>query len=277
VLGNGVFTFPALALARLRRPVLVIVHDIVERPQYRWIVRLCRPAVKRVVVPSDAAARPLQAFGLQITVVPNGTTWPVPAARLRAKHPPVVGELAALTPPKAQDILLEAVANLGRRDVHVDLAGEALEKDERYVRRLQDRAANADLRDRVRFLGRVEDPLALLRGWTVAALPSTYPESFGLVLVEAMSVGVPVVATDRGGPSEVVGDAGLLVPPGDVAALAAAIERLIDDQALRRRCRDAGRRAVESSYTVQRQQETLLTLLRQLARCPGGTAAGRGH
>jgi glycosyltransferase involved in cell wall biosynthesis len=94
-----------------------------------------------------------------------------------------------------------------------------------------DRAAH---RDRIVRTGRVADHqrLALLRGATVVAYPSVY-EGFGLVPLEAMGVGVPVVATAAGAVPEVVGDAAVLVPPGDVDALAGALERATIDDALR--------------------------------------------
>ena len=71
-------------------------------------------------------------------------------------------------------------------------------------------------------------------------------EQFGRVAVEAMASGVPVVASDSGSLPEVLADAGVLVPPGDAAALAGALERLRDDRSERTRLADAGRR--RSSY-----------------------------
>lgn len=91
-------------------------------------------------------------------------------------------------------------------------------------------------------LGWVDDATraALLRGATALAYPSLY-EGFGFPVLEAMSVGVPVVATAVGGVPEVAGDAALLVPPGDVPALAAALRTAIGDDAERTRLVAAGR------------------------------------
>ena len=79
---------------------------------------------------------------------------------------------------------------------------------------------------------------AVMAAWAHAAVgvvPSTVPEGFGLVAVEAMASGVPVVASKFGGLAELVkdGETGLLVPPGDAAALARALQRLLDDDDLR--------------------------------------------
>jgi glycosyltransferase involved in cell wall biosynthesis len=81
---------------------------------------------------------------------------------------------------------------------------------------------------------------SLLAGATVLAYPSLY-EGFGFPPLEAMAAGVPVVATAAGAVPEVVGAAAELVPPGDVPALAGALERVIDDEVLRSRLIGAGR------------------------------------
>lgn len=270
VVANGLFSLPALRIARLRCPVVFLVHDVLDRFALRTVLRLCARIVDVAVVPSEAAARSLRLQGLPTRVVPNGTPWPVPPASPEPPVPPVVGELAALTPLKAQDVLLDAVARLKRRDVIVEFAGEALPKDGPYVQDLRARAQDSGLEGRIRFLGRVEDPLARLRRWSIAVLPSIGPESFGLAVLEAMSVGVPVIATSHGGPPEIVGDAGLLIPPRDPEALAVAIGRLLDDADLRHRCRAAGPRLVANAYTLGRQQEVLLSVLRDVTS--GGAA-----
>jgi glycosyltransferase involved in cell wall biosynthesis len=80
-----------------------------------------------------------------------------------------------------------------------------------------------------------------------------------------MSVGVPFVATDHGGVTEVLGDAGLLVPPGDVDALAEAINRLLDDTELRARCHAAGPPAIVAGHlTVADQRRAVLSILDEL-------------
>lgn len=274
VVVNGLLALPAVCIARPRSPVVLLVHDVLDRFALRVVLRLCARVVDIAVAPSEAAARSLREQGLPTRVVPNGTPWPVLPAPPEPPTPPVVGELAALTPLKAQDVLLDAVTGLERRDVIVELAGEALPKDGPYVEHLRALAQNPALEGRIRFLGRVEDPLARLRGWSIAVLPSVGRESFGLAVLEAMSVGVPVIATNHGGPPEILGDAGLLVAPGDAEGLALAIARLLDDADLRDRCRAAGPRLVASRYTLERQQEVLLSVLRDVTS--GGATVSAG-
>jgi glycosyltransferase involved in cell wall biosynthesis len=110
---------------------------------------------------------------------------------------------------------------------------------------LQRAIAGARHRDRVRRLGWVGDVGPLLAGAAVFVYPSRY-EGFGLPPLEAMACGVPVVATAAGSLPEVLGDAALLVPVGDPPALAAAIDRVLTDDALRAGLIEAGRRRVES-------------------------------
>lgn len=273
VVANGILALPAVRLARPKAPVTLLVHDVLDRAALRAVLRLGAPVVDLAVAPSDAAARPLRDRGLPTRVVPNGTPWPVDPARREAPSPPIVGEVAALTSLKGQDVLLAAVARLPRRDVIVELVGEALPKDGPYVADLHALVQRTGLEDRVRFLGRVDDPLERMRDWSVAVLPSVRPESFGLAVLEAMSVGVPVIASDQGGPPEFVGEAGLLVGPGDADELATAIARLLDDDALRAQCREAGPRLVARGYTLQQQEASLRSLLDEVTARPRTQAA----
>jgi glycosyltransferase involved in cell wall biosynthesis len=103
----------------------------------------------------------------------------------------------------------------------------------------------------VRWLGPVADVAALLAGVHIFCLPSTYREGLPKAVLEAMSSGKPVVATDIPGCREAVvdGETGFLVPPRTPEALAAALERLIADPALRARMGAAGRRRVEENFS----------------------------
>ncbi|HEX2064378.1 MAG TPA: glycosyltransferase family 4 protein, partial [Acidimicrobiales bacterium] len=223
VVSNGLLALPALRLARPRAPVAWVVHDVIRRPDRLRVLRLACPVVDLALPVSEAAAEPLTARGVPVRVVRNGTPWPVDPAPPEGPEPPVVGCSALLTSWKGQDVLLEAVAVLDRTDVVVELMGGRFPKDAAFVAALEERAARPDLDGRVRFLGHVADPLARMRTWSLAVSPSLDPEAGPLALIEAMSLGLPVVGTRLGGTTEVIGDAGLLVPPGDPAALAQAI------------------------------------------------------
>ena len=118
----------------------------------------------------------------------------------------------------------------------------------------------------VEWLGHVVDVRDVWRRAAIALLPSSYGEGLPKALLEAASCGRPVVASDMPGCRDVVvhGETGLLVPPHDVAALAAAIRTLATDQDLRTRMGTAGRARVLSEFAEETVAEQTMTLLRSL-------------
>jgi glycosyltransferase involved in cell wall biosynthesis len=262
VLVNGFLALPVVRMARIAPPVAWLVHDVVRKPEWRLLMRVCAPAVTTAFAVSDGAAGPVRAAGIPARVVRNGTVWPVEPAR-PGPGVPVVGVNAALTSWKGQDVLLEAVARLDV-PVHVELMGGRFAKDAPFADALRERAARPDLAGRVRFVGHVADPLARMRTWTVAVSSSVGPEAAPLNVLEAMSLGLPMVATGHGGTVEVLGGAGLLVPPGDPAALAAALRRLLTEPDLHARCAAAGPTAVAAGLRLEDAVEDFLLALASL-------------
>lgn len=258
VVATGMRVLPTVRLARPRAPVIWLAQSMIDRRRWMLLVRACGRGVDTAVAVSHAVAASIGPTRFPVRVVRNGTPWPVAPAPADPPSPPVVGCAAMLTPWKGQHVLLDAVARLDRDDVCVELMGGQYPKDGAYVASLRRRANQPDLAGRVRFLGHVDDPIDRMRGWTLAVVSSVDPEAGPLAAIEAMSVGVPVVATDHGGPRELVGDAGVLVPPGDSVATAAAIGSFLEDGRLRSRCAQAGPRIVESQFRLDRQIDALL-------------------
>jgi glycosyltransferase involved in cell wall biosynthesis len=116
-------------------------------------------------------------------------------------------------------------------------------------------AAELGLAGRVRFLGKKShaETMSLMRVGHVLIVPSLWEEPFGLVVVEGMALGLPVVASDRGGPAEVIraGDTGFLFPVGQAAALAATLDRLEEDRALCEQVGARARQAALAGYMVE--------------------------
>jgi glycosyltransferase involved in cell wall biosynthesis len=183
------------------------------------------------------------------------------AARERlgiALDAPVLTLVGQITPWKGQEEAIRALATVRRAHPTATLliVGEAkfVSRATRYdnvayVRRLEDLAAELGLEDAVRFLGERPDVAEILCAADVSLVPS-WEEPFGRVVVEAMAMGLPVVATSVGGPAEVIDDGvdGVLVPPRRPDALADATARLLDDDAERGRIGAAARRAAVSRF-----------------------------
>lgn len=167
---------------------------------------------------------------------------------------------------KGQGVLIDALARLARRDVVCVLAGGAAGR-ERYVAELLAQAAAAGIADRLRLVHDLDDvPAAMLLADAVVSA-STDPEGFGRVVIEAQAMARMVVATDHGGGAETVtpGETGWLVPPGDAAALAAAIERALGLPAADRLALGTRARAgVMARYTTAAMQAATLDVYREL-------------
>lgn len=143
----------------------------------------------------------------------------------------VVASLGGLQRRKGQLDLLEAFATLAGSDPDLRLVLAGGHNDEEYVRALFEAVSLHGLAGRVAFPGGLADPLSLLKAAEVVVQPSR-SEGFGLAVLEAAAAGRAVVATRCGGPEEVLEDgvSGLLVPPADPPALAAALGSLLHDR-----------------------------------------------
>ena len=125
---------------------------------------------------------------------------------------------------KRLDVAIDALAELGDPDIHIVVAGGG-----ELVEEFRERASNRGVSERVHFLGPVPHPELpnVLRAADLFLLTTEPPESFGIVLIEAMATGLPVIATDYPGVRAVVADGtGLLAPQGDVAAVAGRLREI---------------------------------------------------
>ena len=186
--------------------------------------------------------------GDRFSVVPNGINadFFYPLTGIPRSEDMILVTNSADTPLKGLRYLLEAVAEIRRvRPVRLVVIGKPKEKGaiERLVKELS-------LGDIVRFTGRIADRefARYYAEATMAVIPSLY-EGFGMPAGEAMACGVPVISTTGGALPEVVGDAGILVPPGDVPALRQAVLALLADPEKRRHLAAAGIARVRNSLT----------------------------
>ena len=242
----------------LRRPVIGWVHAVMNEhlkelnAVHTHITRLVYPRLDRIVVPSQGAADSLARVAAldpeRITVIPSSVDVPLLESRAAEPLPawavPVFGKptllgVGRLVPSKGFDVLLHAHARVRRDglDHHLVIVGEGPMRGE--LERLTDRLG---VRSSVHLPGFSPNPWALMKAADAFILPSWF-EGLSLVVLEALGIGTPVVATDcPGGPSDLLdhGRYGWLVPPGDVESLALAVARLLRDPSARDAMRSAG-------------------------------------
>jgi glycosyltransferase involved in cell wall biosynthesis len=269
-------------LGRPRGRLVVWFHSEVVRPAWRYRL-FYRPFLARVLDRASrivVAAPPLAEQAAQLAghrekcvVIPFGIDAsrfaPAPAVverarELRREHGDrLVLFVGRMVPYKGLDVLLAALRDLDARAILVGL-GPSRPRIERAAR-------EAGLAGRVVFAGAVTDAelVALYHACTAFVLPSlTRAEAFGVVQLEAMACGKPVVSTNV--PTGVPwvnrdGDTGLVVPPGDAGALRGALERLLSDPELARRMGASGQDRVRREFTIEKMIRSTVALYRQVA------------
>jgi glycosyltransferase involved in cell wall biosynthesis len=181
----------------------------------------------------------------------------------------LLGVLAQITPWKGQDTAIEALRLLVERgvDAQLLLIGSAKfvsrstrHDNNEYLARLRASVVAAGLEDRVCWLGEREDVPELIRALDLLMLPSR-EEPFGRALIEAMALGVPVLATNVGGPAEILEDGreGYLLSPDEPAAWAVAARAILEQPELARRMGEAGRERAQA-FTDERHAEAILAV-----------------
>lgn len=265
---SGLLLAPALAAQRCRVPLV-------------WHLRECWPEgattaaawrqwhrklAARILAPSRAVGRPYDTSG-KVSIIPDAfecAEGAIASSALRAESRAryglgddfVVGAVGRLDPErKGLDVLLSAIARLRREGTPAKalLVGAPWPGSEVHTEHLTRRAQELGLADAVTLTGAMTDPRPAYAAMDALALPSLDAEPFGGVLSEAMSLGLPAVATQHGGALDQVlaGETGLLVPPGDEPALAEALALLAGDPDLRARLGEAGRAHVRSHFSAQ--------------------------
>jgi glycosyltransferase involved in cell wall biosynthesis len=241
----------------------------VERLMSRW--------VDRAICMTDDIAAHYRARGVrahQFLTIPDGvdpsrfTTGGGDRVRSEVGIPrdaPVVGIVGHIQEWKGQTIVVEAVARARERvpEIRCLVVGGVHRAGAEYAARLRELIAREGLEDRVLLMGARRDVAACMSAMDVVLHASVTPEPFGRVLIEAMAAGRPLIAPREGGPREIVadGETGLLVPPRDPAALAAAIVALLSDPARRAAMSAAARARVETLFDIRHQVRAVETVI----------------
>lgn len=272
----NVFGLTGAALARVparlgsRREV---VTGDKSRGQLR-LQALTYRAAHLVVANSRAASAQLQREGVapqKLRLIPNGVDLRPSAVRGDRASLRRIVTVANLRAEKGHDVLIDAApAILARQpDAELWIAGDGPMRDT-LVRRAEARG----VADRMRFLGQCDNVPAVLDGSDLFVLPSR-SEAFPNAVIEAMAAGLPVVASRVGGIPELItsGVNGVLVPPGDAAALAGAVLDLMDRPSVANGLGVAARAHVAQTYSFDRMVASFETLYRTAIEQPERLAA----
>jgi glycosyltransferase involved in cell wall biosynthesis len=270
------------------------VHEIITHP--RWFARSLAGFVAAtatlVIANSRQTAANLSCLaprvGPRVRIVYNGARSeleaPPPAPTLRSTlgvpaDGVLVGVVGRINRWKGHKVFVEAAAQLAREhpSARFLVVGSAFKGEEHLERDLEQTIRSfPQLTQRLYRMPEQEDIAGVYAALDVVAIPSTEPEPFGLVAVEAMALGRPVVASRIGALPEVIEDgrSGLLVEPSSASALANALRRLINEPELRRRLGQAGLERQRTLFNEKRFITELVALLEQAsgqqALSPGG-------
>lgn len=252
---NCMPTLGGILLAKIAGvPHVWHIHEIFDD---NW---LARQVFERLLARSDAIIAASQSVSDQLrsstlkrrvriaytgAEVPSDLSSVVP---LRRRVPEVIC-VGRLNQWKGQDCLLRAVYLLREESVECRLVfvGGVFAQEMHFQSRLERLVTELDMQSRVALLGERTDALQLMANADIVVVPSTKPEPFGMVVIEAMKLGRPVVASDAGGPSEIIKpwEDGLLFACGDVDELAARIRWLIENPETAKQLGDEARRTAQ--------------------------------
>ncbi|MBI4198894.1 MAG: glycosyltransferase [Chloroflexi bacterium] len=263
------------AAARVGRPHIWHIREILQgRLGVRRVVIRMVPRLSTRIIVMTQAIRAMFGDGAadedKFVTIPDGIDpgefHPgVDGARIRRElgvspDAPLVGFVARLVPWKGLDVFLGAAAKVAEEvpAARFLISGGPVPGSEGYAEEMRRLAARLGIAERVLFTDwryRLHDIPEVMSALDVFVHASVIPEPFGLVLIEAMAVGRPVIATAAGGVPEVVahGETGLLVRPGDVAGQAEAILALLRDPARGRGMGRAGVDRVRKCFTLKAQ------------------------
>lgn len=246
----------------------------VDNPEPRWLVALKYRLFDHIITISEGIRQVLLSEGLaadKVTCVRSAvdaTPYLEPVDGTAFRHEfglpassRVIGVVAQMIPRKGHRYVIDAVDALhpSHPDLRVLFFGQGPLRED-----LEREIAQRGLADVIRFAGFRNDLPRWLGGLDILAHPADM-EGLGVSLLQASAAGVPIVTCRAGGLPEAVADgvSGVLIEPGDVAALTEALRRLLDDAALRRRLGDAGRARILADFSVAAMVEGNLSIYRR--------------
>jgi glycosyltransferase involved in cell wall biosynthesis len=268
-------------------PVVWHVRDLVPEGRALALFRNAADRLPRGIIANSGAVA-AQFAGCRAAAYTHTIHNAVDPARFRPARPAaevreslcledglvLLAMVAHFTRWKGHLLFLEVMARLveARLPVAGLIVGGSIYRTEghrAYEAEVHARCRALGLAGRVRFAGFQENVADFLNAADILVHPPTLPEPFGRVVIEAMALGRPVVAAAAGGILEIVesGVTGLLIPPGDAGAFAAALRPLIEDAALRAALGRRGRARVAKHFDPARHVARIERLYQEIARC----------
>ena len=269
------------------RPSLFHLHMTMTRRADLWLATRAGKFATKIVACSQTSATALCQADLKLKAVTQVVYNPVrnhiltekpisPVPSLVNTRQSIVGQVGRITPQKGQHVLLKAAARLKNRGINIQLvlvgAPETNDaEDAAYARSLESLARELNLEDHVHWTGYQLDPNVFYAIFDALVIPSTVSEGLPMVALEALQWGVPVIGSRLGGIPEIIHDNrnGFLTPPGDDAALADALERLLSSREVRTRLQAGARASIDGRFSVAAFEKQIRLVISELCPVPG--------
>jgi len=235
-----------------------------------FINKLCSGFVKLYICISEAVRENYLKQGIKkekLVLIPNGLDirdFPIPERQNQAGYDFIITNIGRMADWKGQEILIKAIPHIieKKKNVQFWLAGEGPERAN-----LEEKVSDLKIDRYVKFKGVVPDIQTILSVSDLLVHTPTKPEPFGRVIIEAMSMQTPIVATNVGGPSEIITDGhdGILIEPNKPDQLAETILHMLDNPDLRQNIGIAARKTIMEQYDnkkiVKQVERIYLTIL----------------
>ena len=246
-----------LLLRFSRKKAVLHVHEYLNGPSGWFLRLLILFSGAKIIANSQAVA---DRIGKGARVVWNGvadTQAPPKEETAQTARPLRFLLLGRINRWKGQLLAVEAVKQLrddGIKDIRLDIVGDVFEDQKHFLTEITEKVREDKLESHVFFHGFTTDPGPMLRQTHVVLVPSTEPEPFGLVAIEAMREALPVIAANHGGLREIVvnNETGFLVQPASAAALAEAMRKYYVHESLREKHGVSGRKRYHELFTEER-------------------------
>ena len=264
-------------------PLVMHAHEIIERPRFlrKLLHALSLFRSSRLLCVSEAVRgnviKDQPSAASRVQVIRNGIQPVSPPdksiSELRSElgvpiDKPLVGMIGRVSPWKGQQIFLEAAALVLKThpDCHFIAIGGVFDNETQHLDQLIETQSRLRLHDAFTIAGFSKEARTMIAAFDLYVLPSTRPDPFPTVLLEAMSLGVPIIATAHGGPLEMVveGVTGLLIPPSDPEALADGIRSLMSMPDRGQSMGETGRARASSLFGIQRYLELIQTVYSEI-------------